>query len=95
MTQSERHIDLPEMPLPPLLPPDDEPSKYEYMAALRYRDGVQLERYGVSFNDEDYPDAKARAMGEVWDGRRDPNVPEVVLMRRPIGEWEITTEETT
>ena len=67
--------------------------KYEYQAAIRYTDGVTLERVGVSFNDEDYADARQRAEGEVWECRRSwAEAPEIVLVCRSIGEWEVAPD---
>jgi hypothetical protein len=66
---------------------------YEYQAAVRYRDGVTLERIGVSFTDEDCTDARTRAQDEVWDCRRSwPEAPEIILVRRVIGQWEVAPD---
>ena len=66
--------------------------KYQYTAAVRHVSGHD-EPVGVAFSDDEYPDAKSRALGEYYAWKRDSDLmsppAEVVFMRRPISTWEV------
>lgn len=69
---------------------------YEYQTATKGPDG-RIERVGVSFAEDEYPDARQRVMGEYYDIKRDAESfgsdGEVVLLRRPVSAWEVTDAE--
>lgn len=66
-------------------------TKYEYTAAVKHVSGF-CEPVGIAFAEDEYPDAKTRALGEYYDWKHetrsiDPQ-PEIVLLHRPISIWE-------
>lgn len=67
-------------------------TKYEYTAAVKHVSGYP-EPVGIAFSEDEYPDAKQRALVEYRDWVRDSNLiepsAEVALMRRPISTWEV------
>lgn len=66
-------------------------AKYEYSAAVKHVSGF-CEPVGVAFSEDEYPDAKTRALGEYHDWKRDVRthdpIPEIVLLHRPVAVWE-------
>jgi hypothetical protein len=69
--------------------PDD---LYEYSAAILQKD-FTCTLVGICFGEDDYLDARERAMGEyrAWET---PHRDNVILIRRLISPWEVVDAES-